>query len=126
MDFDTLARPRSRRGVHSVRPGSGSRLQCGAYARAGQPGLGVGRGRSALSGARDLAYSNEDLHQQDALLRGVQAALAQLVEESRDLSPVLLVRAPLRFEGKLFNCAVVVYRGRARCRGRRLAGRAPA
>jgi NAD+ synthase (glutamine-hydrolysing) len=58
------------------------------------------------------AYSNEDLHQQDALLGGVEAALAQLVEESRGLSPVLLVGAPLRFEGKLFNCAVVVYRGR--------------
>jgi NAD+ synthase (glutamine-hydrolysing) len=58
------------------------------------------------------AYSNEDLHQQDALLGSVEAALAQLVAESRDLSPVLLVGAPLRFEGKLFNCAVVVYRGR--------------
>src|SRR5687767_523831 len=58
------------------------------------------------------AYSNEDLHQQDALLAGMEAALARLVEESRDLSPVLVVGAPLRFEGKLFNCAVVVYRGR--------------
>ena len=28
-----------------------------------------------------------------------------------DLWPVLLVGAPLRFEGKLFNCAVVIYRG---------------
>ena len=58
------------------------------------------------------AYSNEDLHQQDALLDGVETALAGLVEESRGLWPVLLVGAPLRFEGKLFNCAVVVYRGR--------------
>src|SRR6266498_3122314 len=51
------------------------------------------------------AYSNEDLHQQDALLDGVEAALTRLVEETRSLSPVLLVGAPLRFEGKLFNCA---------------------
>jgi NAD+ synthase (glutamine-hydrolysing) len=58
------------------------------------------------------AYSNEDLHQQDALLAGVEAALSRLVEESRSLSPVLLVGVPLRLEGKLFNCAVVVYRGR--------------
>jgi NAD+ synthase (glutamine-hydrolysing) len=58
------------------------------------------------------AYSNEDLHQQDALLDSVSSALAQLVEASRDLLPVLLVGAPLRFEGRLFNCAVVVYRGR--------------
>jgi len=58
------------------------------------------------------AYSNEDLFQQDALLDAVEDALAHLVAESRDLSPVLLVGAPLRSEGKLFNCAFVVYRGR--------------
>src|SRR5919198_250865 len=38
--------------------------------------------------------------------------LARLVEESHELSPILLVGAPLRFEGKLFNCAVAIYRGR--------------
>ena len=38
-------------------------------------------------------------------------ALGRLVEGSRELTPVLLVGAPLRFEGKLFNCAVVIYRG---------------
>jgi NAD+ synthase (glutamine-hydrolysing) len=58
------------------------------------------------------AYSNEDLFHQDVLLDAVEAVLARLVEESRKLSPVLIVGAPLRFEGKLFNCAVVVYRGR--------------
>ncbi len=57
------------------------------------------------------AYSNEDLFHQDALLDGVKAALANIVEESRGLTPVLLVGAPLRFEGKLFNCALVIYRG---------------
>ncbi|MBI4408934.1 MAG: NAD(+) synthase [Gemmatimonadetes bacterium] len=81
--------------------------------------LGLARRASELSAAVALfpelglsAYSNEDLHQQDALLGGVGAALARLVAGSRDLSPVLLVGAPLRFEGKLFNCAVVIYRGR--------------
>jgi NAD+ synthase (glutamine-hydrolysing) len=81
--------------------------------------LGLARRASELSAAVALfpelgisAYSNEDLHQQDALLDGVKAALARLVQESRGLSPVLLVGAPLRFEGKLFNCAVVVHRGR--------------
>ena len=57
------------------------------------------------------AYSNDDLFQQDALLDATVASLANLVRESRDLNPVLLVGAPLRFEGKLFNCAVVIYRG---------------
>jgi NAD+ synthase (glutamine-hydrolysing) len=81
--------------------------------------LGLARRASELAVAVALfpelgisAYSNEDLHQQDALLGGVEAALARLVEKSRDLSPVLLVGAPLRFERKLFNCAVVIYRGR--------------
>ncbi|HET7321723.1 MAG TPA: NAD(+) synthase [Longimicrobiaceae bacterium] len=58
------------------------------------------------------AYTCEDLFQQDALLDGVLLALERLVEESRDLSPVLLVGAPLRFGQKLFNCAVALYRGR--------------
>ena len=58
------------------------------------------------------AYSNEDLHQQDALLGAVRNGLARLIEESRSLSPVLLVGAPLRFDSKLFNCAVVLHRGR--------------
>jgi NAD+ synthase (glutamine-hydrolysing) len=98
---------------------------CIPFVRVADPGynlgraLGLARRASELNAAVALfpelgisAYSNEDLHQQDALLGGVEAALAKLVDESRGLSPVLLVGAPLRFEGKLFNCAVVVYRGR--------------
>jgi NAD+ synthase (glutamine-hydrolysing) len=57
------------------------------------------------------AYSNEDLFHQDALLEATKSALAHLVKESYELSPVLIVGAPLRFEGRLFNCAVAVYRG---------------
>ena len=58
------------------------------------------------------AYSNEDLFHQDALLDASEAALARLVDETRDLTPILIVGAPLRFEGKLFNCGIVIYRGR--------------
>src|SRR5437763_9330677 len=57
------------------------------------------------------AYSNEDLFHQDALLAGAEAALGRLAAQSGALSPVLIVGAPLRFEGKLFNCAIVIYRG---------------
>ncbi len=81
--------------------------------------LGLARRASELNAAVALfpelgisAYSNEDLFHQDALLDATEAALGRLVAESRDLTPVLLVGAPLRFEGKLFNCAVVIYRGR--------------
>ncbi|MGA2866968.1 MAG: NAD(+) synthase [Verrucomicrobiota bacterium] len=58
------------------------------------------------------AYSNEDLFHQDALLEASRAAVAQLVKASGELAPVLIVGAPLVFEAKLFNCAVIVYRGR--------------
>jgi NAD+ synthase (glutamine-hydrolysing) len=58
------------------------------------------------------AYSNEDLFHQDALLDAARSALALLKTESRNFWPVILVGAPLRFEEKLFNCAVVIYRDR--------------
>jgi len=58
------------------------------------------------------AYSLDDLFQQDALLDATLDAVGRVVEASRDLGPVLLVGAPLRFEGKLFNCGVVIHRGR--------------
>src|SRR5690349_9003716 len=58
------------------------------------------------------AYTNDDLFQQDALLDATEEALGQIIEGSRSLSPVLLVGAPMRFDGQLFNCAVVIYQGR--------------
>ena len=58
------------------------------------------------------AYTNDDLFHQDALLDASKAAVARLVKASAGLAPVLVVGAPLRFETKLFNCAVVIYRGR--------------
>lgn len=58
------------------------------------------------------AYSNDDLFQQDALLEATEAALAEVLAATRDLTPVVVVGAPLRFEQKLFNCGVVLYRGR--------------
>src|SRR3954468_5633654 len=57
------------------------------------------------------AYSNDDLFHQDALLEASRAALLDIVKASGDLTPILAVGCPLRFEGKLFNCAVIIYRG---------------
>ncbi|HZN67858.1 MAG TPA: NAD(+) synthase [Tepidisphaeraceae bacterium] len=58
------------------------------------------------------AYSNEDLFHQDALLDATEAALAKLLEQSVKLPAALVVGLPLRFEGRLFNCAAIVHRGR--------------
>jgi NAD+ synthase (glutamine-hydrolysing) len=80
--------------------------------------VGLARRASELGAAVALfpelgisAYSNDDLFHQDVLLDVTKDALARVIAESRDLSPVILVGAPLRFEGKLFNCALVIYRG---------------
>ena len=57
------------------------------------------------------AYAIDDLLLQDALLDAVEAAVGRLVEASRDLYPVIVVGAPLRGEGRLYNTAVVIHRG---------------
>jgi len=57
-------------------------------------------------------YSLEDLVLQDPLLDAVEQALAAVVAGSRELLPVLVVGAPLRARGRVYNCAVVVHRGR--------------
>jgi NAD+ synthase (glutamine-hydrolysing) len=58
------------------------------------------------------AYAIDDLLLQDALLEGVEAAIAQLVEASRALRPVFIVGAPVRHNSRLYNCGVVISRGR--------------
>ena len=57
------------------------------------------------------AYAIDDLLFQDALLDRVEAGIVAVAEASRALFPVLVVGAPLRRSGQLFNCAVVVHRG---------------
>lgn len=58
------------------------------------------------------AYAIDDLLMQDVLLDGVLAALATIAEGSRDLTPVLLVGAPLLQGARLYNTAVAIHRGR--------------
>ena len=57
------------------------------------------------------AYAIDDLHLQDALLEGVEAALRRLVDASVDLGAVCIVGAPVRRNQRLYNCAVVFARG---------------
>ncbi len=73
------------------------------------------KARAALALFPELglsAYTNDDLFQQYALLDASKTAVARLAESSQGLAPVLVVGAPLLFEAKLFDCAVVIYRGR--------------
>ncbi len=57
-------------------------------------------------------YAIDDLLQQDALLDAVEIAIERLTEASEDLFPALIVGAPLRVGGALYNCAVVIRGGR--------------
>jgi NAD+ synthase (glutamine-hydrolysing) len=58
------------------------------------------------------AYAIDDLFHQEALTDAVAAALAQIVAASEELLPLLLVGAPIRAQGGVFNMAVAIHRGR--------------
>src|SRR6476620_10296007 len=58
------------------------------------------------------AYAIDDLLLQDALLDGVEEGLARLVDASKALRPVFIVGAPVRRNARLYNCGVVISRGK--------------
>jgi len=58
------------------------------------------------------SYAIDDLHLQDAMVAATQAALTTIVAASTDLKPVLIVGAALVHNARLYNCAVVIARGR--------------
>jgi NAD+ synthase (glutamine-hydrolysing) len=58
------------------------------------------------------AYAIDDLFLQDALLKRVEAEIAGLAAASETLKPVLVVGAPVAVNGRLYNCAIAISRGR--------------
>lgn len=58
------------------------------------------------------AYSNDDLFQQEALLQGVLRAIERIAGETEALNLILVVGAPLQVDSRLFNCGIVLCRGR--------------
>src|SRR5262249_8067975 len=73
------------------------------------------RARTAIMVFPELglsSYSLEDLLLQDALLDQVEESIAKVVEASNTLFPVLVVGAPLRVTGRVYNSAIVIHRGR--------------
>jgi len=58
------------------------------------------------------SYAVDDLHLQEAFLDAVEAGIARLCAESAELTPVLAVGAPIRRNGRLYNCALAISRGR--------------
>lgn len=81
--------------------------------------IGLARQAAAASAVLTLfpelglsGYSNDDLLQQDALLDAVDAAAGTLIADSAHIGGVLIVGAPLRSAGRLYNCALLIHRGR--------------
>lgn len=103
-------------------------LRVGACTPPASVGEPAANGRAAIALAREghdagadllvfpelnlTSYAIDDLHLQDALCDATEAALAEVVAASVDLRPALLLGAALRRNGRLYNCAVAVARGR--------------
>ncbi|MBO9516737.1 MAG: NAD(+) synthase [Porphyrobacter sp.] len=58
------------------------------------------------------SYAIDDLHMQSALLDAAEAAVVEITKASSGLSPVLLIGAPLRHNGRIYNCALAVANGK--------------
>jgi len=58
------------------------------------------------------SYAVDDLHLQDGFRRAVETALVAVVAGSATLAPVLVLGVPLLRNGRLYNTAVIVARGR--------------
>ncbi|MGX7952118.1 NAD(+) synthase [Tsuneonella sp. HG249] len=57
------------------------------------------------------SYALDDLHMQLALLEACEVRVAEIVAASADLVPLLVIGAPLRHNGKIYNCALAIHRG---------------
>ena len=58
------------------------------------------------------SYAIDDLHLQTAQQQATLAAIETVTEASATLDPVLLVGAALPRNGRLYNCALAIHRGR--------------
>jgi NAD+ synthase (glutamine-hydrolysing) len=58
------------------------------------------------------SYAVDDLFLQEAFLDAVEDGIGRFREATAKLSPVLVIGAPLRRNGRLYNCALAVSRGR--------------
>jgi NAD+ synthase (glutamine-hydrolysing) len=93
--------------VSLARPDENAKRVIDLARRAAQEGAGlVLFPELGLSG-----YSIDDLFFQDVLLDAVRDALDVIAAASAAGGPIIVVGAPLRSEGHLFNCAVVIHGG---------------
>jgi NAD+ synthase (glutamine-hydrolysing) len=58
------------------------------------------------------SYAVDDLFLQEAFLDAVEDGIARFRDATAKLAPVLVIGAPLRRNGRLYNCALAISRGR--------------
>lgn len=56
-------------------------------------------------------YTCGDLFSQDILLRSAENAVLRIADETDKIDMVCVIGAPVMFEQKLYNCAIVMHRG---------------
>ena len=58
------------------------------------------------------SYAVDDLHLQEAFLDAVESGIGEFAKATAKFGPVFCIGAPLRRNGRLYNCAIVIARGR--------------
>lgn len=58
-------------------------------------------------------YTCGDLFLQEAMLNSAKSELCRIIEETENTDIVSVIGVPLEHNGKLYNCAVAVNKGRA-------------
>lgn len=56
-------------------------------------------------------YAIDDLRQQDVLLDAVEEAVGEIARATATFLPLILIGAPLRHHGALYNCAIAIHHG---------------
>ena len=57
------------------------------------------------------SYTSGDMFYQDSLLKQVETGLLELSNNLKEIDAFVVVGAPLRKDGKLFNCGVAIHKG---------------
>lgn len=57
-------------------------------------------------------YTCADLFNQKELLDGAVDSIEKIAQKSKEIKKLIVVGAPLRMDGQLYNCAVVIFSGR--------------
>lgn len=56
------------------------------------------------------AYTLDDLFLQSVILESAKNAISVIVSESKNINTILVIGSPLKFDDKIFNCALVIYK----------------